>query len=64
MPRKRENAGIKVLVGIQNHFTSAALWAPFSEPKKTASSASLAALRDSDFNHQLPLVATQTPLYP
>ncbi len=43
----------KALVGLQNHFSHAALWAPFSKPKKSVGSASLAALRDSEFKHNV-----------
>ena len=44
---------IQALVGIQTHFSHAALWAPFSKPKKSVGSASLAALRDSGFKHNV-----------
>ena len=43
----------QALVGLQNHFSHVALWAPLSKPKKSVGSASLAALRDSDFKHKV-----------
>ncbi len=43
----------QALVALQNQFSRAALWAPFSKPIKSAGSASLAALCDSDFKHRV-----------
>ena len=43
----------KALVDLQSHFTHAALWAPFSLPRKSVGSASLAAIRDIDFKKRV-----------
>ncbi|KAL3140413.1 hypothetical protein ABBQ38_004673 [Trebouxia sp. C0009 RCD-2024] len=43
----------RALVGLHNHLSLAALWAPFSMPKRSINSASLAALCDTDFKHKV-----------
>lgn len=44
---------IKAVVGIQSYLTHAAPWAPCLQPKKSAGSASLAAMCDSDFKKHI-----------
>lgn len=40
---------LKAVAGVQSHLSHAALWAPFPPPKKSVGSASLAAMRDTNF---------------